>query len=87
MADIVVRHEKLRAGIAGVLRASGSDEREARIVTDHLVEANLKGHDSHGVGMVPQYVRHIGEGKLKLNRTDPEGFLFQITGAKVKVGE
>ncbi len=68
MADIVVRHEKLRAGIAGILRASGSEEREARIVTDHLVEANLKGHDSHGVGMVPQYVRHIGEGKLKLNQ-------------------
>ena len=68
MADVVVKHEKLRAGIGAILRASGSDEREAKIVTDHLVEANLKGHDSHGVGMVPQYVRHIGEGKLKLNQ-------------------
>ncbi len=68
MKDIVVKHEKLRAGIAALLAASGSDEREARIVSDHLVEANLKGHDSHGVGMVPLCVRHIKEGKLKLNR-------------------
>ncbi|HEY7609529.1 MAG TPA: malate/lactate/ureidoglycolate dehydrogenase [Alphaproteobacteria bacterium] len=68
MKDVVVKHEKLRAGIAALLQASGSEEREARIVTDHLVEANLKGHDSHGVGMIPMYVRHIKEGKLKLNR-------------------
>jgi hypothetical protein len=26
-------------------------------------------------------------GKLKLNRTDPESFLFQINAVKVKVGE
>lgn len=68
MTDIVVQHEKLRAGIGALLEASGSDAREARIVTDHLVEANLKGHDSHGVGMIPLYVRHIREGKLQLNR-------------------
>lgn len=68
MTDVVVRHERLRAGVAELLKASGSEEREARIVADHLVEANLKGHDSHGVGMIPMYVRHIKEGKLKLNR-------------------
>jgi hydroxycarboxylate dehydrogenase B len=69
MADIIVKHEKLRAAVDAVLQASGSNEGEARIVTDHLVEANLKGHDSHGVGMIPLYVRHITEGKLKLNQT------------------
>ncbi len=68
MKDIVVKHERLRAGVGALLQASGSDEREARIVTDHLVEANLKGHDSHGVGMIPLYVRHIKEGKLRLNQ-------------------
>ena len=25
----------------------------------HLVNANLAGHDSHGVGMIPAYVRHL----------------------------
>ncbi len=68
MKDIVVKHEKLRAAVGALLQASGSGEREARIVTDHLVEANLKGHDSHGVGMIPHYMRNLKEDKLKLNR-------------------
>ena len=33
-----------------VFAAAGSAETEAEIVAEHLVEANLKGHDSHGVG-------------------------------------
>jgi uncharacterized oxidoreductase len=68
MKDIVVKHEKLRAATLALLQASGSEEREARIVSDHLVEANLKGHDSHGVGMIPHYMRNLKEDKLKLNR-------------------
>jgi uncharacterized oxidoreductase len=34
-----------------------------------LVRANLAGHDSHGVGMIPTYVRHLLEGKLIPNQT------------------
>ena len=35
----------------------GSPAEEApRLTADHLVGANLAGHDSHGVGMVPLYV-------------------------------
>ena len=30
------------------LTASGSDEYEADIVARHMLEANLRGHDSHG---------------------------------------
>ena len=37
----------------------------AREVAQHLVEANLKGHDSHGVGMTPAYVRNLLAGLLK----------------------
>ncbi len=39
----------------------------AHTVATHLVEANLKGHDSHGVGMVPAYVNSISQGLLKPN--------------------
>ena len=35
----------------------GSKAVEAAEVADHLVRANLAGHDSHGVGMLPTYVR------------------------------
>ena len=50
-------------------RAAGSDEREATLLADHLVGANLAGHDSHGVGMTPRYVQALLEGELVLNRT------------------
>ena len=50
-----------------ILRAGGSDEAEARAVADHLVEANLAGHDSHGVGMIPAYCRSLAAGYIKAN--------------------
>src|SRR6266699_5558786 len=57
------------SGIARrVFAAAGSDEEEAGIVADHLVEANLKGHDSHGVGMIPSYLRNLGGGKVAPNQ-------------------
>ena len=41
---------------------------EARLTAEHLVGANLAGHDSHGVGMVPRYVSSWLAGELKLNQ-------------------
>jgi uncharacterized oxidoreductase len=41
-----------------------ADPDDARQVATHLVAANLKGHDSHGVGMVPAYVVNIRSGAL-----------------------
>jgi hydroxycarboxylate dehydrogenase B len=56
-----MRHsaERLRAIGAAIVQAGGSTAEEARLVADHLVQANLAGHDSHGIGMVPTYVRHV----------------------------
>ena len=33
----------------------------------HLVDANLRGHDSHGVGMIPHYVHNITNGTASPN--------------------
>ncbi len=51
-----------------VFAAAGSAEEEGNIVGDHLVEANLKGHDSHGVGMIPSYLRNLAAGKAATNQ-------------------
>lgn len=51
--------ERLRAIGAAIIQAGGSTPEEARLVADHLVQANLAGHDSHGIGMIPTYVRHL----------------------------
>ncbi len=61
-AIVVFPHDRLRAVAARVLAAAGAAAADAAVVADHLVEANLAGHDSHGVGMLPQYVRAIRGG-------------------------
>ena len=38
------------------------------MVATNLVEANLRGHDSHGVGMMPRYVDALQEGGLRVER-------------------
>ena len=57
----------LRRLTSAIIAAGGSDAAEAALVADHLVQANLAGHDSHGVGMVPTYVRHRQAGLVVPN--------------------
>ncbi|MGJ7508122.1 malate/lactate/ureidoglycolate dehydrogenase [Variovorax sp. GT1P44] len=57
----------LRKQVASVIAAAGSSSAEAEQVAANLVLANLSGHDSHGVGMVPRYVDAVAEGGLKPN--------------------
>jgi uncharacterized oxidoreductase len=64
----IFRTEPLTRAIEGIVRAGGSDEREARMVAANLVAANLLGHDSHGVGMIPRYVDALLEGGLRANQ-------------------
>ena len=57
----------LRAQCASILIASGSTPAEAEQVAANLVLANLSGHDSHGVGMLPRYIDAVAEGGLTPN--------------------
>jgi uncharacterized oxidoreductase len=59
--------DRLRRLASAILRAGGSAGAEADLVADHLVQANLAGHDSHGVGMMPSYVRHLKAGLVVPN--------------------
>jgi uncharacterized oxidoreductase len=56
---MLIEESRLRRIVAEILRHAGSDDQEARLVADHLVDANLAGHDSHGVGMIPKYVENV----------------------------
>lgn len=58
----------LHAFCAALFRASGSDAAEAECVAAHLVEANLRGHDSHGAIRAPKYVEWVAAGELLPNR-------------------
>lgn len=52
-----------------IFRGAGCEPAEAARIADHLVEANLVGHDSHGVIRVPSYVQWLKTGKVVANRT------------------
>lgn len=51
----------LKAAIEEVVRGFGSEPDEVRLVTDNLIQANLTGHDSHGIGMLPRYAESLRE--------------------------
>ncbi len=59
--------QDLRSQAASIFIAAGSAPEEAKLVADNLVMANLSGHDSHGVGMLPRYIDAVLEGGLKPN--------------------
>lgn len=65
---MLIEAERLQAEAGRILRGAGSDAEEAAIVAEHLVESNLRGHDSHGVGVLPAYIRNIRAGRLHPNR-------------------
>lgn len=64
-----VRKEKLVQAASIIFEAAGSSLEEAGKVASRLVDANLAGHDSHGVIRIPQYVGHVADGTLKPNQT------------------
>src|SRR5258708_28585513 len=66
---MIVDHARLLALANRIVTVGGSSPAEAAIVAEHLVEANLRGHDSHGVGMLVAYVRDLEAGTLKINQT------------------
>ena len=63
----IIRVEPLRTAIKTLVRGFGSEPREVDLVTENLIQANLTGHDSHGIGMLPKYSEAFVEGGLKAN--------------------
>ena len=58
---MVVDSKKLETFIREIFLAMHCSTNETSIITHHLITANLMGHDSHGVGMIPIYVKNFHE--------------------------
>ncbi|HET7770610.1 MAG TPA: Ldh family oxidoreductase [Chloroflexota bacterium] len=61
---LTFKPEQLHVAATKIFRAAGASEENARIVVDHLIDANLCGHDSHGVIRIPSYVQSIKRDQL-----------------------
>jgi LDH2 family malate/lactate/ureidoglycolate dehydrogenase len=57
--------DTLRSYVAGVFADRGVPPGDAAIVADNLVEADLRGVESHGVNLVSLYCTRLDEGLMK----------------------
>jgi len=55
--------------VAAIFARAGSRDEEARTIARHLVEANLVGHDSHGVVRVPSYIDWLRKDMVRANQS------------------
>ena len=67
--SVVVSADQLTSMIAATFVAAGAADQEGRAISQNLVEANLSGHDSHGVVRVPRYLRDMQRGHMKFGQT------------------
>jgi LDH2 family malate/lactate/ureidoglycolate dehydrogenase len=64
---IVFRPEALHDTATRIFRAAGAAPEPTAVLVDHLIDANLAGHDSHGVQVIPWYVSDVRAGRLQPN--------------------
>ena len=61
---LTISADQLRETTTTIFQAAGATPEIAAAVADALVQANLAGHDSHGVIRIPAYVSTIQAGRL-----------------------
>ncbi len=64
-----VAYAEMITMVSRIFLAAGASEKEADAIASNLVEANLAGHDSHGVVRVPRYLMWVETGNLQFGRS------------------
>jgi uncharacterized oxidoreductase len=64
---LLFRADELRETATTIFRAAGADAEPTTILVEHLLDANLAGHDSHGVIRIPAYVDALQKGRIQPN--------------------
>jgi len=59
-----IKADRLTEIGSALLQAAGASPKEAQAVATGCVNANLAGHDSHGIVMVPNYIERIKVGHI-----------------------
>lgn len=80
--DVRIPAATLTAFGASALEKAGARPGDAQCVSEHLVAANLAGHDSHGIGLLPAYLKHAKAGLVDVE-AEPE--TVHDSGAIVKL--
>ena len=65
--DLRYQPDALIGFAAALFAAAGLDEDKARTSARYLVEADLMGHTTHGLALVPGYLNQIAAGKMAVD--------------------
>jgi uncharacterized oxidoreductase len=90
MDAVLIPADTLTAHITDIFRAAGCAAEEAQAIARHLVTANLRGHDSHGVARVPRYVEWLNQGYVLAGQTIDivtDGGAFALVDGKFGFGQ
>jgi len=72
-----IKEEKLQTFMMGIMGAAGISEKIATPVVDGLLHASMRGVDSHGIRLLPHYLRAVKSGRINPN----PNFQFDKTAA------
>ncbi len=78
----LVREENLKSYVAKVLQSVGSSPEDSLFVAEVLVEADLRGVESHGVTRLPGYISMIENDLLNLS---PNIKILKDSGATASI--
>ncbi len=82
---LTIHHEVLRKFVYDMNIAAGGVEEDAQIVSNHVVDSNLMGHDSHGVIHAPSYANGMkgspSADKMEIVRETPATAVINANGA------
>ena len=61
-----IASDRLTGIVSTLLQSAGADEREAGLVAEYLVAAELRGTPSHGVNLLPAVFARIDAGHMEV---------------------
>ena len=67
--DLRVDAAALRRFVERLFAAAGCAAQESALIAQGLVRANLFGHDSHGVGLIPLYLGNLEQGLVRAGQS------------------
>ena len=78
----IVQADRLTRIGSALLKAAGASEEEADAVAVGCVNANLAGHDSHGVIAIPTYIDRITAGHIRAMSALPGYFRLRLVSPR-----
>ena len=67
--QVLLAADGARRLVFEIFRRAGCRTEEADRIASRLVEANLRGHESHGIIRTARYVQWLGDGLLRANQS------------------